>query len=217
MNTQASIQNTPAPTAGNLLGQLGPMRQLGYVVKDLEASVAAWQTTLGVGPWTLMRGISLACEFEGRPSTPQIDIALAYRGDMQIELIQQRNSEPSPYLAHIEQGHFGLHHSAFLSERIDADVEALGRAGLQLVCDIRMPLGGRYVYFRSPIAEEHSYIELLEATALMKQMFAAGIQSARKWQGPARPLVIQLAWPLKLAALLARLGKALQPSSHSRN
>ncbi len=200
----------PGTSPAQALAGLGPVRQLGHVVKDLDAAVAAWQNKLGVGPWTIMRGITLHCAFDGQASEPQIDIALAYRGDMQIELIQQHNAAPSPYLSHQQSGQFGLHHMAFLTETIHRDVERLQAAGLNLACDIRMPMGGRYVYFRSPIADEHSYIELLEATPLMKQMFASGIHGATQWQGEGRPVVIRLAWPLKLASMLVRLGTSLR-------
>ncbi len=187
------------------LAALGPVRQLGHVVENLDQSIAAWQHKLGVGPWTIMRNITLDCLFRGAPSQPQIDIALAYRGELQIELIQQRNAADSPYREHIEQGRYGLHHIAFLSADIDADVDRLQRAGLTLLCDIRMPMGGRYVYFAPPLAGEHQYIELLEANAMMRQMFAKGIADAREWQGAGRPLELDLALPLKIARALSRL------------
>ena len=210
MMAQSSQVQAPSVKA---LARLGNIRQLGYVVEDLDVAVEAWQSKLGVGPWTIMRGITLLCEFEGQASQPQIDIALAYRGDMQIELIQQRNQAASPYLRHVQNGLYGLHHTAFLTERIDADTQALQDAGLELVCDIRMPMGGRYVYLRSPVETEHSYIELLEATGMMKQLFASGMQAAASWQGEARPLIIQLAWPLKMAAFLSRLWSGLRRRS----
>ena len=30
---------------------LGPIRQLGYVVDDIEAGMKYWSETMGVGPW----------------------------------------------------------------------------------------------------------------------------------------------------------------------
>ena len=30
---------------------LGPIRQLGYVVPDIEAAMEYWSNVLGVGPW----------------------------------------------------------------------------------------------------------------------------------------------------------------------
>lgn len=69
---------------------LGDIRQLGYVVADLDASIAAWSNQLGVGPWTVIRNVTLNCTYRGQPSEPLIDVALSYRGAMQIELIQKK-------------------------------------------------------------------------------------------------------------------------------
>lgn len=174
-------------------GCFGPVRQLGYVVSDLDAAMRAWGKQLGVGPWMIFRNVSLHSVFRGQPSMPLIDIALSYRGDMQIELIQQRNDAPSPYRADIERGRYGLHHTAFLCENIEADVQRAEAQGLRVVCDIRMPGGGRYVYLQSPELGEQLYIEFLEATGQILGMYAQGIAAAAAWDGKGEPVVIDFA------------------------
>jgi hypothetical protein len=174
-------------------GAFGDIRQLGYVVQDLGRAVETWTTQLGVGPWTIIRDITLQSVYRGEPSAPLVDIALAYRGDLQIELIEQRNTAPSPYRPYIERGHYGLHHTAFLSERIDADVGRAEAAGLEVVCDIRMPMGGRYVYLQSAGLGSQLYVELLEATPMLTQMFAQGIAAAAAWDGSGEPVVVDFA------------------------
>jgi len=174
-------------------GTFGNIRQLGYVVQDLGRAVGTWTAQLGVGPWTIIRNITLKSVYRGAPSEPLIDIALGYRGELQIELIEQRNDAPSPYRPYIERGHYGLHHTAFLSERIDADVSRAESAGLQVACDIRMPMGGRYVYLQSPGLGSQLYVELLEATPMLRQMFAEGIAAAATWDGSGEPAVIDFA------------------------
>lgn len=171
----------------------GDIRQLGYVVEDLERAVEAWTTRLGVGPWTIIRNIPLRSVYRGQPSEPLIDIALGYRGAMQIELIQQKNDAPSPYRPFIERGEYGLHHTAFLSERIGEDVRRAEAAGLRLVCDINMPAGGRYVYFEAAVPGERGFIELLETTPAMTQMFEQGMRAAAEWKGEGAPTVIDFA------------------------
>ena len=68
-------------------GAFGDIRQLGYVVQDLGRAVETWTTRLGVGPWTIIRDITLQSVYRGEPSAPLVDIALGYRGDLQIDLI----------------------------------------------------------------------------------------------------------------------------------
>lgn len=167
--------------------EFGDIRQLGYVVADLDASVDAWSKQLDVGPWTIFRNVTLTCEYRGEPSAPLIDVALGYRGAMQIELIQQKNDAASPYRRMIEQGNHGLHHTAFLSDAIAEDVERGLAAGFDLVCDIRMPDGTRYAYLQSPELGDNTYFELLEATPAMQEMFRQGMDAAVEWRGDTGP------------------------------
>ena len=43
----------------------GPVRQIGYVVTDLDRAIDGW-LELGVGPWFVMRGLSLSATLPGR-------------------------------------------------------------------------------------------------------------------------------------------------------
>jgi hypothetical protein len=36
----------------------GPIRQIGYVVADLDGAIQSW-IQLGVGPWFVMRGLPM--------------------------------------------------------------------------------------------------------------------------------------------------------------
>ena len=171
----------------------GPVRQLGYLVSDLEDSVATWQNTLGVGPWTLIKNVPLKCEYMGQPSEPLIDIALAYQGDMQIELIQQTNEAPSPYLSFFQEKRFGLHHTAYLCDDINGSVAAATQQGHEIVCDIKMPDGARYVYTQVPGLGKDIFIEFLQATPIMKQMFSDGIAAAKTYDGSQANALIDFA------------------------
>jgi methylmalonyl-CoA/ethylmalonyl-CoA epimerase len=171
----------------------GNVRQLGYVVEALDEAIAAWSRKLGLGPWTIIRNVPLQMTYLGKQSQPVIDVALAFRGDVQIELIQQKNEAASPYRGFIEERRFGLHHIAFLVDDANAEIARAQHQGLELVCDIRMPTGGRYVYFKSPAPGETTFIEFLENNEQMKQMFAQGITAAAGWNGEGEPMVIDFA------------------------
>lgn len=153
----------------------GPVKQFGYIVEDLGAAVASWRDSLGIGPWTVIKNVPLHCEIDGRKSMPMINLALAYQGDVQIELIQQIDDKHSPYRCFIERGHYGLHHMAYLCDDIDGDIQRATEQGLALACDIKMPDGSRYAYFQRADFGEQLFFEFLQATPAMKAMFKAGI------------------------------------------
>jgi methylmalonyl-CoA/ethylmalonyl-CoA epimerase len=189
----------------------GPIRQLGYIVQDLEAARAAW-LGMGFGPWTLIRNLNLNCTYRGSPSRPLLDLAITYRGNLQIELIQQKNTDPSPYRAMIDAGCYGLNHIGFLSERIDTDALRAEALGMQIVCDIRMPATGRYIYFDLPELGNGLQFELLEASQILRLMFAQGARTAALWDGHDDPLIIDLAaLPSTIKMALARLMSATTP------
>lgn len=184
--------------AEHLPDVLGPVRQLGHVVEDIRGSIEAWQAD-GVGPWLWMRNVRLKCRYKGKPSRPLIDVALSYRGDMQIELIQQHNDDPSPYRQTRDSGAFGLHHQAFLCDNIHQSVQQAELQGLQILCDIRM-FGSRYVYLQPRPDEDAGFIELLPASWMMKALFRCGIAASERWQGQGEPTMVDL----KNAATLMR-------------
>ncbi len=71
----------------------GPAFQVGYVVRDFEATLAHWIDVMGVGPFYLfpMPIAFSRLDVRGAPATDLNFIrrtALAYSGDTQIEIIE---------------------------------------------------------------------------------------------------------------------------------
>ncbi|MGI9283861.1 MAG: VOC family protein [Pseudomonadales bacterium] len=171
----------------------GPIKQIGYLVDDLDASVNAWMVHTGLGPWLQIKNIPLTCVYKGEPSVPMIDIGLAYRGDVQIELIRQTNDAPSPYRQYFIDGRMGLHHIAHLSDNVDADIEKAEAMGLDAVCDIKMPTGGRYAYLQNAALGEAVLIELIDNNQMNQDLFKSGIEAAVNWDGAREITVIDFA------------------------
>jgi hypothetical protein len=92
----------------------GPIRQNGYVVRDIEAALKHWTEVIGVGPfWYFERVPIEQFSYQGEPSPLEVSIALANTGPLQIELIRQRNDAPSMYRDFLSAGHEGLQHVAY--------------------------------------------------------------------------------------------------------
>ncbi len=77
----------------------GAMRQVGIVVRDIEAAMRHWVEVCGVGPWFNADRLAVTgFTYAGRRyDEVHISIALANSGDVQLELIQQRCGTPSMY------------------------------------------------------------------------------------------------------------------------
>ena len=107
----------------------GEVRQLGYVVHDIEKEMKHWTEVLGVGPFYYAERVPVQnFHYQGKPSPIEVSVALANSGPLQIELIQQRNDAPSMYRDFLQAGRTGLQHLAYWTENFDQDLERLDRA-----------------------------------------------------------------------------------------
>jgi hypothetical protein len=161
----------------------GPIRQLGYVVHDVRAAMDHW-VSHGVGPWFFFDRVAIDYfRHRGVDSPLEMSVALANSGDVQIELIQQRNDAPSMYKEFLDAGREGLQHVAYWT------------AGYQALYDHALALGyvvgqegciggarGRFAYFDT---EHHpgTVIEISDISGPKGEFFAYVRAKALDWNG----------------------------------
>lgn len=162
---------------------LGPIRQLGFVVPDIEAGMKFWSDVHGVGPWFYTERVPVQnFWFRGKPSPIHVSVALANSGPLQVELIQQRNDAPSMYKVFTDAGRTGLQHVAYWTEKFDEDLARLKSLGLTPIMGGDVGDKGRYVYFEEA-AHLGGVIELSEISGPKGRMFAAIRNAAVGWDG----------------------------------
>ena len=106
----------------------GPVRQIGFVVRDLDSALAAW-VSAGVGPWFVVREHAQTALYRGQPCALVISVALANSGDLQVELIHQHDDTPSIFTEFLDSGREGFHQLAWWPSDFDAAVAAAEAAG----------------------------------------------------------------------------------------
>jgi len=156
----------------------GDITQLGHLTDDIEATAKAWTDTTGIGPWTRMSNVTMAAKMNGEDVEINIDVALAYKGDVQIELIKPLCDTPSPYSANKKAGIWGLHHIQFTTDDMDASLEVAKAPGLEPVCLIEAG-GGKYAYLKGPGV----WFELMEANEGLQGLFAFIKAASVDWDG----------------------------------
>ncbi len=173
----------------------GPMRQIGVVVRDLDAALRHWTEALGVGPFFVLPNLSPeGFRYRGEPSAPPLmSIALENSGDMQVELIQQHDDHPSAYRDFLEAGREGVQHvSAWLNPGdYDATRTRLLAAGVPIAQEGKIPgRGVRFAYFATDVSGGPSYeiADLIRPETLPLHQTIA--EAAREWDGsnPVREL-----------------------------
>lgn len=167
----------------------GEIRQLGYVVPDIEAAMDYWSKTLGVGPWFYNPKVPIKnYRYNGESHEPHNSVALANSGFVQVELIQTRNDVPSMYRDFLRAGRTGLQHVAYWTSNYDADLARLLKEGFKPVMSGEVGEKGRFIYFDT---EYHpgTVIELSEVAGPKGKMFDLIRASSEGWDGsePVRP------------------------------
>ena len=162
----------------------GRMVQVAYLVDDIEVAMRHWLEQAGLGPWTWFRNIELDTEFDGRSFTMRIHEALAYMGDLQIQLVQSLDSTEAatPYQNHLKAGRFGVHHTAFFAADFDATLARAQAQGFERTCLMRDKAGFRYAYCQSRSMPD-VWIEFLESYPALHTIFEDGIAAAASWSG----------------------------------
>lgn len=168
---------------------LGPIRQLGFVVPDIEAAMAHWSGVMGVGPFFYNPRVPIEDYlYEGESHQPHNSVALANAGYIQVELIQCRNDVPSCYRDFTRAGHQGLQHTAWWTEEYDRDLALMEAEGFRVKMSGKVGENGRFAYFDR---ETHpgTCIELSEVKGPKGRMFRMIREASEGWDGrdPVRP------------------------------
>ena len=160
----------------------GPLRQMGYVVKDIESAMRHWINVCQVGPWFYVDKLVVHdFTYKGQPSDPHLSIALANSGDVQLELIQQRDASPSLYQDFLNNGNEGLQHFSTWPENYQEIYQAALAAGYTVGQEADSPRGP-FVYFEQ---EGHpgTVIEMAEMTEGRRLIFDGVREAAVNWDG----------------------------------
>lgn len=162
----------------------GAVRQNGYVVRDIRAAMNHWIEVLGVGPWFYIERVKTDWfRHRGVDSNVEMSIALANSGDLQIELIQQRNDAPSMYKEFLDSGREGLQHLAYwtteyqdLYDRALALGHKIGHEG---------QIGGeqgRFAYFDTGV-HPGTVVEISDISGNKGRFFDHVRRAAMDWDG----------------------------------
>jgi len=161
---------------------LGDIIQMAYLPEDFDATLRYWTETVGVGPFYLMENIQLGeMRYRGEPTDARFSIAIAYWGDIQIELIRPENDAPSIY-----SGEYAvkdrLHHICIFVDSIADARRACAEAGAEILVEGKVGDSGEVIYVDAGGGPGH-VIELLQPMAGSEGLFAMIKDAARDWDG----------------------------------
>lgn len=168
----------------------GEVRQICYLVPDIEEAMTYWAETLGIGPWYYNPKVPIEnYTFRGERHEPHNSVALANSGGLQLELLQTRNDVPSMYREFKEAGLTGVQHVAYWTESFDEDLARAEARGYRVCMGGEVGVDGRFVYFETDLRHPGTVIELSEVAGPKGRLFKLIREAAVGWDGsdPVRP------------------------------
>ena len=138
---------------------LGPVDQVGYVVRDLESALPAYEALFG--PFEIMDAPLDGVLFRGEEISCHLKIAINRSGPIEVELIQVLAGE-TPHSEHLRRCGEGPHHVRFVVKNLDQKEAELERAGYRSIFRKRFGPRLAFAYVETPEAMGPSTIELFE-------------------------------------------------------
>lgn len=162
------------------ISAIGPVMQIAFIPEDFDAALRHWTEVMGVGPFFLLENITLEdSRYCGEPDACVFSIALAYWGDIQVELIRQENDAPSIYRG--RQGP-GLHHTCILTDNISNARRIAEEARARVVVEGKVAPDGAVLYVDVD-GGRGSLVEILQPATGMTELFDMIHSAAREWDG----------------------------------
>ena len=164
----------------------GPIMQIAWVIDDLDAAIEHWTRVMHVGPFFLFEHIPFKeLWFRGQPARIDLTCAIAYRGEVQIELIRQHDDAPSIYSEFARGGRTGVQHLGVMTPSVAADLERLAAQGVHAVQHGRTTADAAFAYLDTDFLPG-TMIELIEESPVMTRAFKAIREAAERWDGKER-------------------------------
>jgi hypothetical protein len=163
---------------------LGPVKQWGFLVRDLDQAMAAWVEQLGVGPWWGYRNVACKGVVDGQESDVVMSVGLAYHQGVQIELIHQTNDATSPYSYFYRDSNDAqvMQQIAYMVPDVDVAIRQCEARGMHETGRIVPAPGIDYVYMSSP-AMQGLAIELMPHDQGFLDEYQRCAAEAAQWDG----------------------------------
>jgi methylmalonyl-CoA/ethylmalonyl-CoA epimerase len=162
------------------LSTIGPVMQIAFVPDDFDAATTHWTQAMGVGPFFLIENIQLPdSQYLGQPNECVFTIAIAYWGDVQVELIRQENDAPSIYRG--AQGK-GLHHMCILTDDMASARATAEIAGAKILVEGRVDPNGAVLYVDTG-GGPGTIVEILQPASGTEGFFAMIKAASLDWDG----------------------------------
>ena len=162
----------------------GPAIQHAFVVRDMDAALDYWTNIMGVGPFFRVDEASYKSGlYRNAPASPKYAVALAYWGDVQIELIMPTDDQPNIYNEFLDAGFDGLlQHICVTVDSMDDFRRAIDGKGFEILAELALDPEGEVLYLRGD-GQDWPLIEVGHFPQGLYDVFDMVKQASIDWDG----------------------------------
>ena len=157
--------------------------QNAYVVDDLDSAISTWADLMGAGPFFLIEDVDFPARYRGSDSIMKLSVAMCQLGPLNIELIQQKDDEPSPYRDIYPQGKSGFHHVCIFTNNLDDDVATYNALGFDTALESNDATGGLKFAYVDTFSALNCMIEIVEEGPTIQAIYRKVREGAENWDG----------------------------------
>lgn len=163
---------------------LGEIMQIAFVPADFDAALQHWTQVMGVGPFFVRENVPFeGVKLDGQPIDLRMSMALAYWGQVQIELVRLDDDGPSIFQEWRSAGQDGMHHVAILVDDMARARQVALEAGAVVRQEAVLPdRAGEAVYLETG-GGAGTMIELIHLSADRVAGFDALRNACANWDG----------------------------------
>jgi hypothetical protein len=156
--------------------------QMAWLVNSIEEATQRFSSTMGAGPFKAFRHIEIANGLHrGRPSSFDFSLAMMQAGDVQIELVEQHDDQPSVYRDIYPRGKEGFHHVAVIVPDVAKEAARYQALGFEISSEGRFG-DVDFVYVDTSPATGFM-VEVLPDTPGIRALFGSVRKAATNWDG----------------------------------
>jgi hypothetical protein len=155
--------------------------QMGFVVTDVVTTAMRWATVFGVGPFLVLPRLVTPCTHRGKEVDLETQLAVAWAGPVQIELIQQHSDGPSIFRDLYGPDESGFHQLCTVSYDFGGKVAYFKELGYEVAGSI--DARGHRVAYIDTVADFGFFTEIVEYRPEFLQQLAQMADTCAHWDG----------------------------------
>lgn len=158
--------------------------QFAYTVDNIDKGMRRYTELLHIGPWFLIGPfVPAKGVYRGAVTKMKISLAVAFAGEVMVELIAQHDTQASVYQETLNaRGAHGFHHWAIGVRDFDATVAQYKVQGYREAFSDISPRGVRIVYLDTS-SDLPGMLEIIEMTSDVEEQYRRMYEAARRWDG----------------------------------